>query len=197
MPVRVPHTLFSAVRENRLPEYARFTKFAACSRDGEGLLVLNLPPQLLEVGEWNPRISATEIHRWLVAHLEAFRDSEIAEFSDEVQARDGTSLAGQYCLTARDVLGAVKFADGVVKSAWPIEFWDQRRGPVYRYLRPGDHYEIPLRCLLSRKYRNLISAGKCISVTGEALASTRVAGTCLSLGEQAGVVAGRHPGGVV
>ena len=197
MPVRVPHALLRGVSGGRLPEYARFTKFAPGDRNGEGVVTLNVPPRLAENGAWDPQASAVHVHRWLAEHLAPFKDSEIAEFSPRVLARDGTRLDGKYTLTAEDILGAKKFADGVVKSAWPIEIWDQRRGPVYRFLSPGNHYEIPRRCLLSRKIRNLICAGKCISLSEEALGSTRVAGTCLSLGEQAGVAAGHLLGRVV
>jgi hypothetical protein len=36
---------------------------------------------------------------------------------------------------------------------------------------------------------NLLTAGRCISVTHDALGSTRVMGTCMALGEQAGKAA--------
>jgi len=31
------------------------------------------------------------------------------------------------------------------KGAWPIEFWDPRRGPMYKYFQVEDHYELPMR----------------------------------------------------
>ena len=40
-------------------------------------------------------------------------------------------------------------------------------------------------------FENLLCAGRCISVSHEALGSTRVMGTCISLGEQAGMAAAR------
>ena len=90
------------------------------------------------------------------------------------------------------MLGAAKFHDGVVKNSWPIELWDRNRGTVYKYLEPGEYYDIPFRCLKVKGLSNLLCAGRCISVSHEALGSTRVMGTCISLGEQAGLAAAHY-----
>ena len=101
-------------------------------------------------------------------------------------ARDGARLLGQYTLTAQDVLEARKFPDPAARSAWPVEFWDPETGPRYRYLPDGEFYEIPRRCLASERIANLFAAGGCISAETLALASVRVMGTCIALGEAAG-----------
>jgi len=106
--------------------------------------------------------------------------------SPRVVDREGPRLCGEYTLTSDDILNARKFPDGAVKNAWPIELWDQEKGPSYRYLEPGNYHEIPLRCLKAQGISNCWSAGRCISATREALGSTRVIGICLSLGEEAG-----------
>ncbi|TAL28020.1 MAG: FAD-dependent oxidoreductase, partial [Nitrospirae bacterium] len=105
---------------------------------------------------------------------------------------EGRRVCGEYTLTEKDVLSARKFSDGVVKNSWPIELWDRSRGTVYKYVPRGDYYEIPFRCLMVKGIRNLLTAGRCISVTHEALGSTRVMGTCMALGEQAGKAAAYH-----
>jgi hypothetical protein len=115
----------------------------------------------------------------------AFRRASVSAMSPEAVEREGALMKGAYVLTAEDVLSGRRFDDGVVRNAWPIELWDQQTGPTYTYLRPGDHYEIPRRCLEAPGLTNLYCAGRCISVTREALASTRVTGPCLSLGESA------------
>ncbi len=76
-----------------------------------------------------------------------------------------------------------------MKNAWPIELWDRAKGTVYKYVPRGEYYEIPFRCLMVRNVANLLTAGRCISVTHEALGSTRVMGACMALGEQAGKAA--------
>jgi hypothetical protein len=98
-------------------------------------------------------------------------------------------VLGDYVLTKEDVLSARKFPDGGVKNAWPVELWDRAKGTVYRYVPRGEYYEIPFRCQTVKGVPNLLTAGRCISVTHEALGSTRVMGTCMALGEQAGKAA--------
>ena len=60
---------------------------------------------------------------------------------------------------------------------------------LMRKLPPGEHYDIPYGCLVPVKLDNLLVAGRCISVTHEALGSTRVMMQCMSLGEAAGTAA--------
>jgi hypothetical protein len=118
--------------------------------------------------------------------LPAFQGASILEASQGVLDREGRRIRGGYVLTEEDVLSARKFPDGVVKNAWPIELWDRKKGTVYKYVPADDYYEIPFRCLTVKGFSNLLTAGRCISVTHEALGSTRVMGTCMALGDAAG-----------
>ena len=54
---------------------------------------------------------------------------------------------------------------------------------------PARPFEIPYRCLLPKSLRGLILAGRSISGTHEAHASYRVTGTCMGLGQAAGLAA--------
>jgi hypothetical protein len=190
LPLRVPYHLGKAVDEKRMPAYLRFTTYAPGDEADEGYCRLNIPP-LLENRSERARDDAALVHRHLSRVLDSFENSSIAEMSPRVVDREGPRIRGEYTLTADDVLNGRKFPDGVVKNAWPIELWDQERGPSYRYLEPGDYHEIPLRCLEVRGISNCWCAGRCISATHEALGSTRVIGTCISLGEEAGHEAAR------
>jgi glycine/D-amino acid oxidase-like deaminating enzyme len=185
LPFRVPYYLAQAVEQGTLPHFLKFTTFAPGDRADEGYCKLSCPPRgHPDAGDG--RDFAARIHRYLVDVLPAFRNARIVETSPENLEREGVRLCGKYTLTREDVLGSRTFTDGVVRNAWPIELWDQRRGPTYEYLESGAFYEIPLGCLLSRDIVNLLCAGRCISVSHEALGSTRVMGPCLAQGEAAG-----------
>jgi hypothetical protein len=188
--VRVPYLLRKAVDDKKLPPYLRFTTYAPGDDPDEGYCRLNIPAAGEDRNE-QARNDALLVHGHLSRVLFAFKGSHIAEMSPEVAYREGARAWGEYTLTAADVLGARKFPDGAVKNAWPIELWDQEKGPSYRYLDPGDYYEIPLRCLKAQGISNCWCAGRCISASHEALGSTRVMGTCISLGEEAGREAAR------
>ena len=51
------------------------------------------------------------------------------------------------------------------------------------------HADIPLRCLVARDVEGLLMAGKCLSATHEAVASTRVIPICMAQGQAAGTAA--------
>ena len=184
--LRVPYCLAQAVPGKKMPSYLRFTTFVPGDEQDEGYCRLNIPPVVEGDRNKQARKDALLVHSYLSQVLPVFRGSTIAEMSPEVVDREGPRVCGEYTLSAEDVVKARKFPDGIVRNAWPIELWDQEKGVCYQYLHPGDYYEIPLRCLKAQDISNLYCAGRCISVSHEALGSTRVMGTCMSLGEQAG-----------
>ena len=184
--LRVPYCLAQAVAEKKMPSYLKFTTFTPGDDQDEGYCRLNILPVVAGERNKQARKDALLVHSYLCRALPVFRHSSITEMSPEVLDREGPRVCGEYTLSADDVMNARKFPDGVVKNAWPIELWDQEKGVRYQYLHPGDYYEIPLRCLKAQDISNLYCAGRCISVSHEALGSTRVMGTCISLGEQAG-----------
>ena len=49
-----------------------------------------------------------------------------------------------------------------------------------------DCYDLPYRMLVPEKVGNLLVAGRCASMTHEAMASARVMSTCMAMGEAAG-----------
>jgi len=108
--------------------------------------------------------------------------------------RAGICGHGQYVLTEADVIAGRHFDGQGVKCAWPMEYWDCEKGPQYSYLDIGQYVEIPSACLISKSIDNLLLAGRCISATPRALSATRVMGTCISLGENAGILAARSIG---
>ena len=191
LPLRVPYHLTKAVGEGRMPAHLRFTTYTPGDDPDEGYCRLNVPP-LGENRDAQAQNQALLVHRYLSRVLDGFKTSKIAEMSPHVVDREGPRLCGEYTLTDDDVLNARRFSDGAVRNAWPIEFWDQEGGPSYRYLAPGEYHEIPLRCLKAQDISNCWCAGRCISATREALASTRVIGTCFALGEEAGRQAAQH-----
>ncbi|MBU1713021.1 MAG: FAD-dependent oxidoreductase [Proteobacteria bacterium] len=191
-PIGVPYFISRAVRRKKLPPYLKYIKFSSGDVSDEGFCLISIP-----AGGGQGKISkainyAAKVHAVLSESLSSFSNSYMDELSPVIVEREGLRMTGEYTLTKDDILSARKFSDGVVKSAWPIEIWDREKGPSFRHLEPGTYYEIPLRCLKSRDIKNLYCAGRCISASPEALGSTRVMGTCISLGEQAGLAAAKE-----
>jgi hypothetical protein len=184
--IKVPYHLAHAVGQGLFSPAVRYTVFSAGNSPGEGFCKMSVEGDDSAGRDALAKKEADEVIRYLATKIPEFKDAYIAGTSLKVLDREGGRVVGEYMLTQDDVLSARKFPDGVVKNAWPIELWDKSKGTTYKYVPPGDYYEIPFRCLKVRGIRNLLTAGRCISVTREALGSTRVMGTSMALGEQAG-----------
>ena len=70
-----------------------------------------------------------------------------------------------------------------------VDIHDVKRGEKSAHGTKVRPYEIPYRCLLPEGIRGLLFAGRCISGTHEAHASYRVTGTCMAMGQAAGLAA--------
>lgn len=189
--IRVPYFCAQGVRQGVLPPLLRFTTFFPGDRSGEGFCKLSLDGDDGEERDQRAHGWARTLLQYLGQVLPAFSGARISGTASKVLDREGRRVRGEYVLTEDDVLSARTFPDGVVKNAWPMELWDKSGGTRYQYVPQGDYYEIPFRCLRVKGVANLLAAGRCISATPAALASTRVMGTCMALGEQAGLGAVR------
>jgi len=84
-----------------------------------------------------------------------------------------------------------KFDDGICKVGYPIDIHDPSSGKTLFTPIKGEDgsYDIPYRCLLPQRVEGLLLAGRCISTTHEAMASTRTMVTGMMVGEAAGTAA--------
>ncbi|MBQ2709537.1 MAG: FAD-dependent oxidoreductase [Clostridia bacterium] len=110
--------------------------------------------------------------------------------------RESLRYKGDYVLTQNDVEGAARFDDTVAYGGWQID--DHLSGGFYLSGKNGGHlrkrrlmepYCIPLRSLYSVNIDNLMFAGRNISATHFAFASTRVMATCGIVGQAVGTAA--------
>lgn len=185
--IKVPYILNQAAIEGTLPSYVRFATLTLSDEPTEAVLKLAVPNKGDGSDIASVRALVQEVHYYLTDQLSEFQKSTIMEMSPRISHREGPRMMGKYLLTAEDLLAGRRFMNSSVQNCWPIEFWHPEKGPTYRY--PERPYEIPEECQCSSNISNLFSAGRCISVTPNALGSTRVMGSCMSLGEQAGRLA--------
>jgi hypothetical protein len=184
--IKVPYYLSLAVKQKKLPRYFKFTNFAYGQTKKSGIIKLNLPAKNAPYQTQESKKYASLIHTYLCNVLPEFKNSHIHWIASEIHEREGLRLDGKHILTEQEVLSARKFSNAIAKGYWPIEFWHQKHGQKIKYLKTNKFYQIPLACLKSKNIANLFATGKCISATPAALASSRVMGTCIYLGEAAG-----------
>jgi glycine/D-amino acid oxidase-like deaminating enzyme len=149
-----------------------------------------LDPDDLTRAEVEARLQAMQLLDFFRQRVPGFERARIAATGTQIGIRESRRIVGRYTLTRDDVLQARRFDDAVARSAYPIDLHNPSgSGTTTHRLAPGESYEIPYRCLLPLNREQLLVAGRCISTTHEALASTRLTPTVMTLGQAAGTAA--------
>jgi hypothetical protein len=114
--------------------------------------------------------------------------------------RESRRLLGDVILTKEHIVAKKQFPDGCVPSTWSIDLHYPKQQYAKKFpdnpfisIAKFDHrvdrsygFPLPYRCFYSRNIDNLFMAGRDISVTHEALGTTRVMKTCGMMGEVVG-----------
>ncbi len=136
------------------------------------------------------RKQITHLIAFLKKYVPGFEKAYLAQTATKVCVRETRRILGEYKLTAEDVLEAHKFSDVIAHGAYPVDLHNPKgKGTIIKKVKPGEAYDIPLRCLIPLKIENLVVAGRCISGTHEAQSSYRVMPISMATGQAAGVCA--------
>lgn len=127
--------------------------------------------------------------QFLKQYVAGFEDSYVSNSGPQIGIRETRLIQGEYILSENDILTGRKFDDAVLRSSWPLEIHGVGKSTEWHWIEGGEYYEIPLRCLIPNKIDNLLIAGRCISTTHQAQASTRVSACCYGTGQAAGILA--------
>jgi len=131
----------------------------------------------------------------------SFGGAHLAATAPLMGIRETRRIMGDYLLTIKDYLARKSFADEICRNAYPMDMHtarneisavlDNKLNIMTRFesYKPGESHGIPYRCLVPRKLRNVLVAGRCISTDRPVQASTRVMPVALAMGEAAGVAA--------
>lgn len=149
-----------------------------------------LDPGDLTRAEIEARLQVMQLLEFFRTRVPGFENARLAATGAQVGIRESRRIVGRYTLTAQDVLEARRFDDAIARSAYPIDIHNPSgSGTTTRRLPAGQSYEIPYRCLVPINREQLLVAGRCISTTHEALATTRLTPTVMTLGQAAGTAA--------
>jgi len=108
--------------------------------------------------------------------------------------RESRRFLGAHVLTEQDLVAGRVFPDTVAYGGWPLDLHpptgiDATDEWPCHHTHLKHLYGIPLRALCSRNVGNLLFAGRNISATHVAFASTRVMATCAVMGQAIGTAA--------
>jgi len=128
---------------------------------------------------------------FLTTTIPGFEQARLIASGSRIGVRESRRIIGEYLLTADDIIHSRRFADAIARSAYPIDIHAMNEADPDEsiFLPRGSYYEIPYRCLTPLKIDHLLVAGRCLSATYEASASTRVSPTCMAFGQAAGTAA--------
>ncbi|MEZ5301585.1 MAG: FAD-dependent oxidoreductase [Verrucomicrobiales bacterium] len=117
--------------------------------------------------------------------------------------RESRLLDGDIILTEYDIISGKDFPDGCVPTTWDLDLHYPKEQYAKKFpdnpfisravfgkgVDRQNGYPVPYRCFYSKNIDNLFMAGRCISVTHEALGTVRVMRTCGMMGEVVGKAA--------
>lgn len=139
--------------------------------------------------------ATVEARRQVHALMEVFRripaleNVRLLQTAAAIGVREARHLAGRYTLRLDDLRAGQRFDDAVTFGGFGVDIHEVKRDEKSAHGTRIRAYEIPYRCLLPESVEGLIFAGRCISGTHEAHASYRVTGTCMAMGQAAGLAA--------
>ncbi|MDF2836345.1 MAG: FAD-dependent oxidoreductase [Paenibacillus sp.] len=145
----------------------------------------------LTEGEIQGRKQVRLVADFMTRHLPGFENASISSVGTQIGVRESRRIDGQYALQVDDVISGRSFDDCIARSGYPIDIHDPSgKGVQAAWVQGDGAYDIPYRCLLPKGIANLLTAGRCISTSHEALATTRLTPSCMATGQAAGTAAG-------
>ncbi len=153
-------------------------------------------PSALSHAEIVGRKQAQEIVSFFRKYIAGCEKAFLVDTSSLIGIRESRRFIGEYVLTVEDITQGRRFDDAVAANAYHLDIHnepdDKRLEEKKKGLGlgfPKQYYHMPYRCLLPKGADNLLVSGRCVSVTHEALSSTRIGPCCMALGQAAGTAA--------
>lgn len=147
-------------------------------------------PVSLSKAECEARRQLIRIVHYLQNH--GFPTYALASSGSKIGIREGRRVIGDYILSKDEVINQTEpldFYDGVSVATSQIDFHSLTKSGNSGWRQKLTPYSIPLRCMTARNFKNLLMAGKCISVDQVVHSSTRMSPTCCMMGQAVGTAA--------
>jgi hypothetical protein len=125
--------------------------------------------------------------RFFQKYVPGFAGARLREIAPMLGVRESRRIMGDYVLTAEDLIAGRQFDDAVSMGGYHIDI--HRPAGTWVDSHNVRAYTIPIRSLIARDVDGLLMAGKCLSATHEAVASTRVIPICMGQGQAVGTLA--------
>lgn len=127
----------------------------------------------------------------LLRGVPGLENIRLIQTAPAIGVREARRIRGHYRLSLEDITAGRIFDDGVTFGTFPLDVHEVNPDETARSSRihATQPFGIPYRSLLPLNVEGLLVAGRCISGSHEAHASYRVTGTCMGIGQAAGLAA--------
>ncbi len=99
--------------------------------------------------------------------------------------RQSRWIRARHHLTVEEVQRGARFADAVLRCAWPIELHDTPEHVYWEEFGDDHMHYLPFAAMTPVGLDNVVVAGRCIDADAAALSSVRVMGPCIAMGAAA------------
>ncbi len=136
-------------------------------------------------GETEGHLQLQKLVETFRTHVPGFENCYISSIAPSIGIRETRRIKGLSTVNLEQALSGEVPEDSVCLSGYTIDIhYNNESGTLFRKLeRP---FGIPYGCLVSSEVRNLMFAGRCISVDDHVVGSTRVMACCMAMGQAAG-----------
>lgn len=145
-------------------------------------------PESLSRGVEEGSLQVLELLEVMRQFLPGFENCRLSAVAPLMGVRESRHFCARRRLTGEDVRRARRDEQTIALGAYPIDIHDGNGGDI-RLEALDKPYGIPLGALIPEKTDGLILSGRIIDADREAFGSCRVMGTCMAVGEAAGVCA--------
>lgn len=127
----------------------------------------------------------------LLRSVPGLENIRLIQTASAIGVRESRRIRGHYRLNLEDIIAERNFEDAVTFGTFPLDVHEMDPNEASRSSRidATQPFGIPYRSLLPIHMEGLLVAGRCISGSHEAHASYRVTGTCMGMGQAAGLAA--------
>lgn len=131
-----------------------------------------------------------ELYNFLHDNFDSLKNSTLLSSGASIGVRESRMIDGEYVLTGQDLKNCVRFDDSIALGNYDIDIHNpEGSGTSHYFFQEGEYYTIPYRSLIPKNAKNLLVAGRCISVDHDAQASIRIMPIVCCIGEAAGCAA--------
>lgn len=145
----------------------------------------------LSAAEAEGRRQVRELMDFFHKYVPGCENAALMSSASTLGIRESRHIAGDYTLTADDLLGCKVPEDSILLASNSVDVHgrNSNMSTEYRTISGGRWYGVPYRSLLPLGAEGLLLAGRCLSATSDAAGAVRVMPPCMAMGQAAGTAA--------